>query len=233
MIQAEKEDALGNSGMGLGFDGIQNSLAIEFDTYFNYEILDPFKNHISVHATLGRGGRPNSSNHSHSLGHTNSVQLLTEGKLTARIRYVPRCFDPAHLSSPSFAATPHLLSLLLQDDEDDTTINNTAATRNNNSPAVSDGIASATARTSNHHPGGTPPPPGPPPPAGLLSVYIQDLHHRPVLTVPLHLAAVLKLNRGRAWVGFTASTGQEIFQAHDIHSWQFQSLRTVDPPQSC
>eukprot|EP00551_Chaetoceros_affinis_P010920 CAMPEP_0203682536 /NCGR_PEP_ID=MMETSP0090-20130426/46208_1 /ASSEMBLY_ACC=CAM_ASM_001088 /TAXON_ID=426623 /ORGANISM="Chaetoceros affinis, Strain CCMP159" /LENGTH=45 /DNA_ID= /DNA_START= /DNA_END= /DNA_ORIENTATION= len=38
----------------------------------------------------------------------------------------------------------------------------------------------------------------------------------PVLTVPLHLSKTLNLNSGRAWVGFTASTGDETFQVHDI-----------------
>ena len=31
---------LGSSGMGLGYDQINNSLAVEFDTFFNAETLD-------------------------------------------------------------------------------------------------------------------------------------------------------------------------------------------------
>jgi len=51
---------LGNSGMGLGYDQINNSLAVEFDTFFNAENLDQYENAVSVHT---RGSRyPNSAN---------------------------------------------------------------------------------------------------------------------------------------------------------------------------
>ena len=33
---------------GLGYAGISNVLAVEFDTYFNAEILEPYENHVSV-----------------------------------------------------------------------------------------------------------------------------------------------------------------------------------------
>lgn len=59
---------------------------------------------------------------------------------------------------------------------------------------------------------------------GLIHVYCQNLVD-PVLTVPLHLAKTLKLNRGRAWVGFTAATGDETFQVHDVLKFTFSSLR--------
>ncbi len=59
---------------------------------------------------------------------------------------------------------------------------------------------------------------------GLLHIYCENLED-PVLTVPLHLSKTLNLNRGRAWVGFTASTGDETFQVHDILHFTFSSLR--------
>ena len=40
--------ALGDSGNGLGYQGIYNSLAVEIDTYFNYDLLDFYENHVSV-----------------------------------------------------------------------------------------------------------------------------------------------------------------------------------------
>ena len=59
---------------------------------------------------------------------------------------------------------------------------------------------------------------------GLLHIYCQNMND-PVLTVPLHLSKTLKLNRGRAWVGFTSATGEETFQVHDVLNFTFSSLR--------
>lgn len=33
---------------GLGYAGISNMLAVEFDTYYNAEMLEPYENHVSV-----------------------------------------------------------------------------------------------------------------------------------------------------------------------------------------
>jgi hypothetical protein len=48
VIQNAAPDALGNAGSGLGYEGIFNSLAVELDTFFNYENMDLYENHISV-----------------------------------------------------------------------------------------------------------------------------------------------------------------------------------------
>jgi Legume lectin domain len=58
---------------------------------------------------------------------------------------------------------------------------------------------------------------------GMLYVYIDDLHS-PVISTPIDLASTLDLDCGRAYVGFTAATGDEHWQAHDILNWQFSSL---------
>ena len=60
---------------------------------------------------------------------------------------------------------------------------------------------------------------------GTLTVILDDLSP-PALTVSLELAATLDLDAGRAWVGFTAATGNEC-QAHEILSWQYAPL--VEP----
>ena len=60
---------------------------------------------------------------------------------------------------------------------------------------------------------------------GMLYIYFENLID-PILVVPLNLAATLKLNYGRAWVGFTSSTGSETWQVHDILEWKFSSLRS-------
>jgi hypothetical protein len=59
---------------------------------------------------------------------------------------------------------------------------------------------------------------------GTLSIYCQDLHE-PVLIIPLDISMALDLHRGRAWVGFTAATGNNSWQVHDILTWTFTSLR--------
>ena len=38
----------GNAGSGLGYEGIYNALAVEIDTFFNYDKLDFYENHIAV-----------------------------------------------------------------------------------------------------------------------------------------------------------------------------------------
>ncbi|RQM26538.1 hypothetical protein B5M09_009294 [Aphanomyces astaci] len=62
---------------------------------------------------------------------------------------------------------------------------------------------------------------------GCLQVTVDD---RTVLSVPLHLDNTLDLTGGRAFVGFTAATGAVAWQAHDILSWQWESLRMFPLP---
>jgi hypothetical protein len=82
VIQGEGLNALGRNGKGMGYGGINNSLSIEFDTYFNYEENDPYENHISIQT---RGWRePISEDHVYSLGHTNNIPDLTNGMIHVR-----------------------------------------------------------------------------------------------------------------------------------------------------
>jgi hypothetical protein len=57
---------------------------------------------------------------------------------------------------------------------------------------------------------------------GTLQVFLDDLEH-PRLSVPLNLATAMSLDEGRAWVGFTSSTGADC-QNHDLLGWSFASL---------
>jgi hypothetical protein len=50
---------------------------------------------------------------------------------------------------------------------------------------------------------------------GLLSVFVDDMYS-PVITTPMNLGATLQLDDGRSYVGLTAATGDEYWQAHDI-----------------
>ena len=53
-----------------------------------------------------------------------------------------------------------------------------------------------------------------------LKVFVDNLAV-PVLTVPINIAAFMDLDNGRAWIGFTASTGRSM-QNHDVSSFTFR-----------
>ncbi|ETI56626.1 hypothetical protein L917_00803 [Phytophthora nicotianae] len=98
----QQELALGSGGMSLGYGGLRNALAIEFDTWFNPELLDVYENHISVHVS-GNGGvvQPN---HTHSLGATSNLPDLTEDTHTVRITYKSN-LDESMLFDEAFTAS--------------------------------------------------------------------------------------------------------------------------------
>ena len=62
---------------------------------------------------------------------------------------------------------------------------------------------------------------------GLLYVYLDNLGS-PIITTPINLDKTLKLDRGRAYVGFTAATGNTHWQTHDVLQWSFESLYLDD-----
>jgi len=57
---------------------------------------------------------------------------------------------------------------------------------------------------------------------GSLSIYLDNLT-TPKLTVAVDLADKLALTDGRAWIGFTGTTGGG-WQTHDILNWSFDSM---------
>lgn len=82
---------LGTTGLGglLGYAGIPNSLAVEFDTYQNSENGDPASPHIAIHSN---GIAANSADHNSGTIHTAPVLAnFADGAThTATIRYVGR-----------------------------------------------------------------------------------------------------------------------------------------------
>jgi hypothetical protein len=93
VIQNASDLALGNGGAGIGYSGIANSLAVEFDTLqnppeeFGGELGDPNDNHISVQSL---GTLPNSANPAISLGSTAIIPLLADGNAhNTKVVYVP------------------------------------------------------------------------------------------------------------------------------------------------
>ncbi len=82
----------GANGCRIGYDGLPNSVAVEFDTYFSTSceagfIGDPDDNHISVHT---RGTLPNSVAESASIGVAPGLADFRTGQIhTVRVRYTP------------------------------------------------------------------------------------------------------------------------------------------------
>ncbi len=99
VIQNVAYTALGTAGSGLGYEGIFGSLAVELDTYHNYDNMDYYENHISV---MTKGFRDNiTANHSRALATTNRCPDLSAGVHSIRIKYEPT-FDENAVPHPSF-----------------------------------------------------------------------------------------------------------------------------------
>ena len=92
VIHSDPADAsaLGGDGEHLGYGGISNSLAVEFDTWTNVDTQqsdDVFQDHISIHS--GGPLSPNSSKQSTSLGYWRPYDIA-DGKVhEAKIQYLP------------------------------------------------------------------------------------------------------------------------------------------------
>lgn len=167
--------ALGGDGAALGYAGLSNALAVELDTWFDADAMDPYQNHLAVH-TAGRGQL--SAHHHEAIGSTVRIPDLADG-LThfVRVNYDAE-FHPVATTHPAFKAAPQVGR-----------------------------IASGEASTPGRGRG----------PLGILSIFVDDLSE-PVLIVPVNLAATLELDNGRAWMGFTASTGEAV-QNHEVLHW--------------
>ena len=86
--------ALGGDGEHLGYGGITNSLAIEFDTWTNVDTQgsdDIFQDHISIHSAGPL--LPNSSNQSTSLGYWRPYDIADGQVHEAKIQYLPYVED--------------------------------------------------------------------------------------------------------------------------------------------
>ncbi|MCK6446755.1 MAG: hypothetical protein L6Q99_10220 [Planctomycetes bacterium] len=101
VLQNDAPTAMGSYGGFLGYsagfgqggvpcggsDGVAFGVAIEFDTWFNSEFVDPHGTHVSIHT---RGEQTNCAHEQFSLGSTASVPEFLDGAIhEARIVYSP------------------------------------------------------------------------------------------------------------------------------------------------
>jgi hypothetical protein len=218
VVQNWHPHALGEGGAdGLGYGGLPLSVAVELDTAADGDAqADPHDNHVSVHVappwdgaaaacSAAAGGaapawRGNSAHHARSsLGHARfaGVPDLAGGAVAVRVVFQP-AFDPDLVAHPAFVAASAPAAAFLGAPP---------------SPSCGGGGGGGGGAGADGWAGraGT----------GTLSVFVGDLAE-PRLIVPLNLAAALQLadTHGRAWVGFTASTGAEAWQTHDVLAWE-------------
>jgi len=112
--------AVGSNGRGLGYDGIANSLAVEFDTWYNpgganktAGSSDLFPDHVAIHSKGAH--QPNSAKEDASFGQQRIHASIGDGKThLVKIVYVPFvAMDYVH----RFSASPNMVQYLLDNDE--------------------------------------------------------------------------------------------------------------------
>ena len=112
-----RTETIGRNGRGLGYDGIRNSLAVEFDTWYNPDTnttltgVDLVMDHIAVHS---RSTLANSAMESASLGQQRPHPIADGQVHLAKIAYLPYI---AFEYLDNFTATPNLVQYLKDNSE--------------------------------------------------------------------------------------------------------------------
>lgn len=115
VIQSDLETknySIGSSGRGIGYEGIMNSLAIEFDTFYNPDVGDILPDHISVQS---KGQNKNSADRDGRIAGPKPYPNLSNGDVhNATIQYYPYInMDFVEY----FTATNELLKYIKDNDE--------------------------------------------------------------------------------------------------------------------
>lgn len=94
--------ALGANGADLGYGGIDNSIALEFDTWYNALLGDIYQNHIAIHSM---GKALNTPHASSRIASTSSIPSLADkNRHCVKVRYQPWIDNDAMLDS-SFSSS--------------------------------------------------------------------------------------------------------------------------------
>lgn len=104
----DRTAALGRSASGIGYQGIHNSLAVEFDTFTNADEGDPTFWHVSVHTA---GAMPNTAKYSELNEFHRLDKLGDSDKHTVRIALFPG-LHTGYLNAGKFSGTKFLSNFL-------------------------------------------------------------------------------------------------------------------------
>ena len=219
--------AIGEGANGVGFATLPNVLAVKFDTWFNAEAGDPLYNHIAVHASGPAFGTSTDVND--ALAVASAVPDLGDGKYhTVRIEYEPELSGPlgeAYSDAPAVgryivpigkpaAVTARHRPPQEAEEAPEGSIAEWEALQGKGGEGreakQEDALQAASPTSANM----TVPPqkleahgprkPGDAHGLGELRVIIDG---KQVLMLPINVGDLLKLDEGRAWVGFTGATG--------------------------
>ncbi|GAM23419.1 hypothetical protein SAMD00019534_065940 [Acytostelium subglobosum LB1] len=121
-----------SAGCYLGYHGIDNSIAIEFDTYQHGHFGEVNSNHISVQSN---GTKPNSADHKYSLGQATPLARLNDYQLHhVVVTYNPYVPENEHQMTVGFDGIDiikckvNLAELLNLENNDEAYVGFTAAT---------------------------------------------------------------------------------------------------------
>jgi hypothetical protein len=103
VIQSLNNSALGGSSENLGYGGIMNSVAVEFDTWYNYDLNDYFEHHIAIQTGGFKANSP-AHNSINKIAYAVDGPVFTDGFThLCRVRYDPM-IEISHMQDGAFNA---------------------------------------------------------------------------------------------------------------------------------
>jgi hypothetical protein len=189
-------DILGRDGSGIGFEGLPNSLVVEFDSFFNGDLGEPGLPHVSVHSMGVDNNTADRSSYiaSWSLAGPEFPLGYYDGLVhTARVEFLPGLHFQNILRSQT--TSPHTLDL------------STVEEVYQPVSLVDEPNQGGTYRVLS-------------PDVGTMSVFLDDMT-LPLFSFPIDLKRSLRLtDNTTAVVGFTAATGRR-WQNTYLLDWSF------------